>query len=101
MKKEKSESQETPDDENKESIETQSKEQEEGTEQHSQHIVSEEFQREVLNLVKEYKDSKPCLEFGYRAFSDAQEDLRKREREKEMKGKKHPEEFSTAEMPSY
>ena len=98
MKEEK----ETPNDENKESMETQDKERSEGTEEHDEHIVSEEFQHEVLNLISEYKDSKPCLEYLRDAVNRAEDELRKKEREaemKKMKGKKTPDSFSLEAAP--
>lgn len=101
--KEKPESQETPSDENKESLETQQKEQREGTEEHSGHIISEEFQQEVNELISEYKDSMPCLKFMSDAAYSAQNDLREREEASKSKGKKGkvPAEYNMSEAPSY
>ena len=63
-------------------------------EKHGEHVISEEFQHEVMNLVDEYKDSKPCLRYMSDRCNDALDKLREEEMNKTTK------EFSTKEMPA-
>ncbi len=90
----KSESKETQNDENKESSAVQAKEKAEGTEEHNPEVISEEFQNKVMDLCKEYKDSKQCLEYMRSRSQDHLDELYKKEREKNS-----PDEFSTVGMP--
>jgi hypothetical protein len=80
----------------------QRREEHSGKESSTEHVIPEEFQHEVIKLLDEYKDSKDCLAFVRNKVYDFEEELRKKERESEMKkhkGKKVPSEYSTEAMP--
>jgi phosphorylcholine metabolism protein LicD len=74
----------------KESPEVESKADREGVK------VSEEFQKEVYELV--YEATQEECAYMRNCLSEREDVLRKAEREKEMKGRK-PKEFTTAEAP--